>query len=119
MNIWDFCGKLSEQKIRSEFYGELHAVVYTFDLSNLLTFNNVENWIREAKRNGGDKLIPVLLGTKSDLKREVTPGMVEGLTDRYKFNYYEVNINEMSTVRKFFMEFASNVYELKPKERNR
>jgi GTPase SAR1 family protein len=119
LNIWDFSGKLSEPKVRSEFYAELHAVVYMFDLSNILTFNSLESWIREAKRNGGEKLIPVLLGGKSDLKKEVTSGMIEDFLNKYKFNYYEVNVKDMSIVKKFFHEFSNNAYELKPKERTR
>jgi GTPase SAR1 family protein len=90
-----------------------------FDLSNLLTFNSLESWIRETKRNGGEKLIPVILGGKSDLKREITSGMVEDFLNKYKFNYYELNVKDMSCVKKFFHEFSNNAYELKPKERIR
>ncbi len=62
--MWDFSGKLLEPKIRSEFYGESHAIVYVFDLNNINTFNNIENWIKECRRNGGEKLTPVLVGNK-------------------------------------------------------
>ncbi len=119
MNIWDFSGIIAQPKIRSEFYAELHAIIYVFDLNNSVTFNNLENWIRECKRSQGEKLIPVLLGNKSDLKKEVNQSMIEALTEKYKLNYYEVSIKDLKSIKKFFVNFSNNVYELRPKERNR
>jgi len=119
LNIWDFSGELSENKIRSEFYSELHAVIYVFDLSNITSFNNIELWIKECKKFNGDKMIPVLVGNKSDRKREVSISSIEGLQEKYKLTYYEVIGVDYHSVLNFFSEFASNVYELRSKEKTR
>jgi GTPase SAR1 family protein len=117
LNIWDFAGKLNQYKIRCEFYSELHAIIYVFDLTNLISFNNLDNWIKECKRNGGDKLIPILIGNKSDMKKEISSNMIENFVEKYKFNYYELSFKDQMGVIKFFNDFASIVNEMKPKDR--
>src|SRR5690349_20586357 len=54
INMWDFSGGEEACNIRSEFYTELHAIVYVFDLSNVQSFNNLDLWVKECKKNGGD-----------------------------------------------------------------
>lgn len=79
----------------------------------------MENWLEECKRNGGNKLIPVLVGNKSDLKNEVSRSMIEGFIEKYKYNYYELSNKDLDSIYKFFSDFASYVNDLKPKDRNR
>jgi GTPase SAR1 family protein len=95
----------------------LHAIIYVFDLTNTTSFNNLDNWIKECKRNGGDKLVPILIGNKSDMKKEISSSVIESFVDKYKFNYYELSIKDQIGISKFFSEFASTVNDMKPKDR--
>ncbi len=95
----------------------MHAIIYVFDLTNTTSFNNLDNWIKECKRNGGDKLVPILIGNKSDMKKEISSSVIESFVDKYKFNYYELSIKDQIGISKFFSEFASTVNDMKPKDR--
>lgn len=117
INIWDFSGKLAESRVRSEFYRELHAVVYVFDLSNPSSFNNLDQWIKETRNCHGERLIPVLVGNKSDKKIEVNTFTIEAFRDKYKLNYYEVSVKDVGSVKKFFSDFAGNVLELRGRDK--
>jgi GTPase SAR1 family protein len=121
LNIWDFSGKYDSLRVRMEFYQELHAIIFCFDLTNQFSFNNIEFWLKECKKNSGDKLIPVLVGLKSDLtnKREVQKSDIDTVINKYKLNYYEVSGKTGDNVKKFFYEFSNFVLELLPKEKKK
>ncbi len=74
-------------------------------------------WIKECKKFGGDKLTPVLVGNKTDLKKEVGTSAIDAFLEKYKLNYYEVSAKDYNSVKKFFNEFASSVNELKLKDK--
>jgi GTPase SAR1 family protein len=48
INIWDFSGDFQTYtEIRNEFYKELTAIVYLFDLGLKRTFDNLEIYLKE------------------------------------------------------------------------
>jgi small GTP-binding protein len=117
--MWDFSGRNDTCRIRAEFYEELHAIVYVFDLNSLKSFSNVEDWIKECKKLKGDKMLPVLVGNKKDLKREVSATAIDNLASKYKFNYFEVSAKTGDGIKNFFYDFASYLYELLPKDKKK
>ena len=87
-------------KIRTEFYGELFGVIYVFDLSKTSSFSNIESsWIKEVKKNGGDKLIPCLIGNKSDLGKEVPQSSIDTFVGKFKMNYFELSAKTSKFIR--------------------
>lgn len=64
-------------------------------------------------------MIPVLIGNKSDLKKEVNNSMIENVTVKYKLNYFEMSAKTGDGIAKFFQEFTNLIYELLPKEKKR
>ncbi len=106
--MWDFSGKQNEPKIRTEFYSELQLILYIFDLSSLSTFNSIEKfWMRECKRNSGDRLIHILVGNKTDLNREVSNDLINDFIEKYKIKYFELSSRDISKVKKIFSEIAN------------
>jgi small GTP-binding protein len=52
----------------SSYFAGANAVIIVFDLSNKSSFDNVEKWMKEAKRfNSGNQISFLLIGNKSDL----------------------------------------------------
>lgn len=116
--MWDFSGKPEYQKIRNEFYTELHGIVYVFDINNSNSFNNLDNWLKECKKNGGDKLVVGLVANKTDLSREVQYSNVEDLLKKYpKMLLYELSGKEGGDpLKKFFNDYGTYLLENLPKE---
>lgn len=51
--------------VRNEFYKEVTAIIYVFDLALKRTLDNIENWYREAKDNDLSKdCVLYLVGNK-------------------------------------------------------
>lgn len=110
--MWDFSGKIDSFKIRTELYQELNAIAFCFDLSNKSTFQNLDNWIKEVKRNSEEgKIIPILLGLKCDKTKVVDFGAIERYCQKYKMNYFEISIKDINTVRKFFVDYGRVLYD--------
>ena len=64
--LWDIAGQDKFKLMRSNFYEGSDAVIIVFDVTNLISFDHVENWLKELKQYCGD--IPIaIFGNKIDL----------------------------------------------------
>ena len=109
--MWDFSGKQDSIRIRTELYQELHAIAYCFDLSNKTSFQNLENWIKEVKKYGGERLVPICIGMKSDLNKVVDFNTVQNFCQKNKMTYFETSIKDLSSIKKFFFEFGNVLFD--------
>jgi len=65
----------TNQKVSSEdmstiiqaHYRNCHGVILCFDLSNKMSFLNIEKWVSEAKESVNENCKFILVGTKADL----------------------------------------------------
>ena len=109
--MWDFSGKQDSIRIRTELYQELHAIAYCFDLSNKTSFQNLENWIKEVKKYNGDRLVPICIGMKADLNKNVDMSTIQSFCQKNKMNYFETSIKDLNSVKKFFVEFGNVLFD--------
>jgi GTPase SAR1 family protein len=109
--MWDFSGKQDSIRIRTELYQELHSIAYCFDLSNKNSFQNLENWIKEVKKYGGERLVPICIGMKSDLNKAVDFNTIQNFCQKNKMNYFETSIKDVNSVKKFFFEFGNVLFD--------
>ncbi len=90
--LWDVAGQNKFREVRSRFYAGSNAAIIVFDVTNLISFDHVENWYYELKRYCGD--IPfLLLGNKIDLvdERIVTTDIIEPITKKLNLPYFETS----------------------------
>eukprot|EP01094_Clydonella_sp_ATCC50884_P010482 TRINITY_DN2014_c0_g1_i4.p1 TRINITY_DN2014_c0_g1~~TRINITY_DN2014_c0_g1_i4.p1 ORF type:complete len:223 (-),score=38.87 TRINITY_DN2014_c0_g1_i4:133-801(-) len=50
------------------YYRNAHGIMVFFDLTDMLSFSNVRQWLQEIERYASENLHVVLVGTKCDLK---------------------------------------------------
>ncbi len=67
MQIWDTPGQERFRTIRANPYRGAHAIIICFDLTDIVSFNNVSKWIQEVERNATEGTRIIIVGTKSDL----------------------------------------------------
>lgn len=111
MQIWDTSGQERFRSITTSYFKGANAMILAFDLTDLHTFNRVSNWIKEVNRLASDDTILYLVGTKQDLKRQVTEEAAKALAEKYQLKYIETSaknpvINGIDTVDKLFTELA-------------
>ena len=109
--MWDFSGKQDSIRIRTELYQEFHSIAYCFDLSNKTSFQNLENWIKEVKKYNGDRLVPICIGMKADLNKNVDMSTIQSFCQKNKMNYFETSIKDLDSVKKFFVEFGNVLFD--------
>lgn len=89
LNLWDFSGKNEYSPIRQEFYSESNSIIYFFDATDSSALLSLENWIKECKRAGGDKLFSTVIGIiKSGGKKVITSNDVEKFCSMFKITFF-------------------------------
>ncbi len=68
-SIWDIAGAQQFSRMRNLFYRGSKGALVTFDLTRLDSFENVEQWLLDAKKEAPNQLF-ILVGNKNDLKKE-------------------------------------------------
>jgi GTPase SAR1 family protein len=72
INFWDFSGQKAFQEMRDEFYKEMNAILLIFDITSKKSFENVDQWFREASSGNGRDCMYFLVGTKGDCAKTRT-----------------------------------------------
>jgi len=72
--IWDLGGQDRFRVVQPQYVIGAKAGIVFFDMSNLETIQQIEEWINLFRSNAGDSIPIILCGTKEDL---CTPDMLE------------------------------------------
>lgn len=87
LNIWDIAGQERWIAMRSIYYKGTDGVLILADLTRKNTFEQIEKfWYPDLKKNDISSPI-ILLGNKSDLKREITEEEIEALGKKIEAKY--------------------------------
>ena len=77
VQIWDLAGQQHYSKIRKNYYFGSHAVVLVYDVTRIDSYQSLDKWLSEIKKNI-DRPVPiVLIGNKIDLRDEIKDHLTE------------------------------------------
>jgi GTPase SAR1 family protein len=79
-----------------------------FDITDLDSFRNVDNWLEEVKRYCPDQTPVFIVGTKSDLqsKRMVSYSAIKTYVDKKGLSYIETSSKTNENVVNCFVDFS-------------
>ncbi|CAF1217533.1 unnamed protein product [Rotaria sordida] len=111
LQVWDTAGQDRFKCVVSSFYRNANGVIICFDLTDLESFRNVNNWFEEVKRYCPEQTPIFLIGTKSDLKtrRMVSDDMIKNYTEKNRLSYLETSSKTNENVEKCFVDFTQNL----------
>ena len=125
-SIWDLAGQPDMGDVRSKyFYGAFGAMI-VFDVTNPSSFENLDKWIDQLKRNTMQDGTPiVIVANKMDLENAITvdfdqvDNYIEKLKKRYKYpvHYIKTSAKTGHNVEKAFLSLARNIHSWKLNER--
>lgn len=97
--IWDIKGHCSFEKLVYNYIKDSNAYIILFDLTNLRSFYNINNWLHKIKNNNNlfnDYYPILLLGCKKDLteNRKVTYDEAKKFAVFNKLLYAEISIDD-------------------------
>ncbi|XP_069468738.1 ras-related protein Rab-39B [Ambystoma mexicanum] len=115
LQIWDTAGQERFRSITRAYYRNSVGGLLLFDITNRRSFQNVHEWLEEAKVHVQPyQIVFVLVGHKCDLdtQRQVTRHEAEKLAAAYGMKYIETSARDAINVEKAFTELTRDIYEL-------
>ena len=114
LNIWDTCGQEIYRSLITSFYNNTSLAVIVFAINDISSFENVEYWISEVKKNSFPGIRLFLVGNKSDLENErtVNKEIIDELLYKYNIDYYiETSAKDGNKVIDLFKTIALFLYD--------
>ena len=65
LNIWDTSGQERFKSITKSFFINANGALFVYDITNIKTYENVKNWIKDSEMYG--KFDSIICGNKIDL----------------------------------------------------
>lgn len=94
VNFWDTAGQERFRSIVVSYFKNISGILLFFNLNNINTFISLENWLKDIKNNNScDHEHPIILiGNKSDLKKNVDSDSIKILVNKYNLIYREISV---------------------------
>ncbi|MCQ2818049.1 MAG: GTP-binding protein [archaeon] len=109
--IWDTAGQERYRTITKNYYNKADGIILMYDITEPSTFEQVDYWISEIKKNAKESISMCLVGNKIDLedKREVSKEDGEKMAKKYKVPFYEASAYSDINVIDCFMNLAEEM----------
>ena len=122
LRIFDTAGQERFKAVSVSFIKKADGVILIYDISDIESFEAVENWIKSIREIGKDKLPIILVGNKCDLsddKRMIS--LKEGQDKANEFNipFYETSCKEGINIKEVFEKLIDDIIEKGSKNINR
>ncbi len=116
--LWDVAGQEKFNIMRQQFYKGAAGAILVFDLTDLLTFENIPRWYQDLKSNLSDfgEVGVVLCGNKADLidKRKVSKNQCEAIAAQYDLPYIETSALTGENVNVIFSSLVNIIQKKNP-----
>ncbi|XP_045203553.2 putative Ras-related protein Rab-33 [Mercenaria mercenaria] len=121
LQLWDTAGQERFRKsMVQHYYRNVHAVVFVYDVTKMLSFENLPGWIDECDRHSLNKQIPrILVGNKCDMtdKVAVNTNLAQKFADTHNMPLFETSAKDdekANHVDAIFMTLAHKLKNSKP-----
>ena len=91
IEFWDTAGMERYRSLNTSFVRDSVGALIVFDQSNLQSFENLEDWIKEFIAKSGQEKVIMLVGNKNDMKSVVIGDQIDALCKRYHIEYFSVS----------------------------
>lgn len=101
----------------SYYRGGVGALL-VYDISKRSSFESVERWLAELRQYADKKIVPLLVGNKSDLSNIRAVGEQEAMNfaKREGIAFIETSALDSSNVEEAFTQILTEIYHLKKKK---
>ncbi|XP_076627522.1 ras-related protein Rab-34 [Colletes latitarsis] len=110
LQIWDTAGQERFKSIAASYYRGSNAIIVVFDLTNLISLGNCEQWLLEASKSNPDQFQVFLVATKRDLLSDRVYEIIEKramkVAQRMKAEFWAVSSRTGDRVSELFARVA-------------
>ena len=113
MQIWDTCGLLDFCTCTPSLFKNTSLAIIVYDISNRVSFENLENWINLIELNCNNKPLFFVVGNKKGSERKVTTEEGKKFTEENKFDFFiEFSEEDKQYEKIIFDQALAQLYEL-------
>jgi small GTP-binding protein len=112
LQIWDTSGLERFKTVTGAYYRNVMGIFLVYDVSNIKSFQNINNWLKNVKKNASDEKCLMLIGNKCDKEeREVSFEIGKQLADELNIKFIETSAKSTINIDEIFTEMAINIIE--------
>jgi small GTP-binding protein len=112
LEIWDTAGQERFATITANYYRGAQGALVVYDVSVRESFVHAVTWFERARQLGGENLVALLIGNKSDLsdsQRQVSTAEGEQLARELNIPFLETSALNGSNVEAAFVKMSSRI----------
>ena len=108
VELWDTAGQERFRSLIPSYIKDSSFAVIAYDISNRVSFTNVQTWVSDARNYRGNDVSIILVGNKIDLadKRKVSTEEGESLAKELDIMFIEVSAKAAINVKSLFKKLA-------------
>ena len=102
--VWDTAGQERFRTIISSYYKGAHGILLVYDITLKESFESLNDWLNEIKKNTSKNIVKVLIGNKIDLndKRVISFDEAKEFADNNSMKYIETSAKTATNVDQAF-----------------
>ncbi|CAI8620011.1 unnamed protein product [Vicia faba] len=112
--IWDTAGQERFKAITSSYYRGALGALLVYDITRRKSFENVRNWLVELREFGGEDMVVILVGNKSDLveSRHVEEKEGKEFAEKEGLCFMETSALKNLNVEQVFLQMITKIFEI-------
>ena len=113
IQIWDTAGMENFRSITRSYYKNSACALVVYDICNRDSFNNIETWIIDCKKNAPKTINFVIVGSKLDLEKQRQVPIQDGIELSTKYNclFYECSSKTGINIDDIFINSSKLILE--------
>ncbi|KOC66616.1 Ras-related protein RabJ [Habropoda laboriosa] len=118
LQVWDTAGQEKFKSMAPMYYRNANAAMLVFDLTQYNTFAAMKGWVTELRRKVEDTMVLVVVGNKSDLRKERQVEAEEGRVYATKIGatYHETSVLQNEGIENVFFTIGKGLLGLSSTE---
>lgn len=111
LQVWDTAGQERFRTITTAYYRGAMGIMLVYDVSNLKSFENISNWIRNIEMHATSDVELMILGNKCDIadKRQVSKEKGEQLALQHSIKFMETSAKANINIEEAFTTLARDI----------
>ena len=121
LKIWDTAGQERFNSIQKQYYKNIDGILLIFDLTDLSTFNNLNQWFDKIERESPKNCSIVLVGNKCDKKDMIQINKDDAsnfANEKFGIKYFETSAKTGFNVNEIFDYLVDEILTIKNDSNN-
>ncbi|XP_066575711.1 ras-related protein Rab-10 [Amia ocellicauda] len=111
LQIWDTAGQERFHTISTRYFRGAHGLLIIYDITNVLSFDNVVWWMKDVDVNAGENVDRIILGNKCDLedKRVISKEKGQQLAWEHGVKFFETSAKDNINIEQAFSILVEDI----------